>query len=227
MPFNCRYLYFELILLSLLFLGSCKKVTTKEKSLSKEIAKQTYIKKTDDLEYKVTEYGVVSEGNTLNTLALQALIDRVNQAGGGTLVFPAGQYLSGSLEMKSNVSLYLKEGAVLLGSTNPYDYKEMAMEGKPESPKKDDNSQMAFLVAYKANDFKIYGRGKIDGQGRELALAIDSLHHTGERIDPKYNYRRMRPNETARPKLFRFSTCKNVEILDLDLYNGILLGTFL
>ncbi len=220
MLFNCRYLYFKLILSSLLFLGSCKKVTTKEKPLSKEIAKQTYIKKTDDLEYKVTEYGVVSGGNTLNTLALQALIDRVNQAGGGTLVFPSGQYLSGSLEMKSNVSLYLKEGAVLLGSANPYDYKDITMEGKPESPKKDDNSQMAFLVAYKANDFKIYGRGRIDGQGRKLALAIDSLHHTGERIDPKYNYRRMRPNETARPKLFRFSACKNVEILDLDLYNG-------
>ncbi|TMU57687.1 glycoside hydrolase family 28 protein [Flagellimonas algicola] len=187
---------------------------------SQNVASKEYIKKTDDQEYEVTGHGVVGDGLTLNTNALQTLIEQVAQKGGGTLVFPAGDYLSGSLEMKSNVSLYLKKDAVLLGSPNPYDYKEIVMEGRPDSPKKDDNSQMAFLVAYKANNFKIYGQGKIDGQGRELALSIDSLHHTGERIDPKYNYRRMRPNETARPKLFRFSSCKNVDILDLSLYNG-------
>ncbi|WP_298238574.1 glycosyl hydrolase family 28 protein [uncultured Algibacter sp.] len=215
--------HFHLLLMGLLlslFFVSCKespKVVIKTTEIE---AVKDYIKKTNDKEYMVTKYGVVGDGTTLNTEALQKLIDDVARSNGGTLVFPEGKYLSGGLQMKSKVSLYLTEKAVLLGSTNPYDYEDVPMPDRPESPKRDDYSNMAFLVAYKANNFKIYGEGKIDGQGRALALSVDSLHHTGQRIDPKYNYRRMRPNETARPKLFRFSMCKNVEILDLNLHNG-------
>ena len=212
------------LFLLILFFWSCKQVSETTAIVSQIEVEEEYLKKTDDKEYLVTDYGVVGNRTRLNTLALQKLIDKVHQANGGTLVFPKGEYLSGSLVMKSNVSLYLKQGAVLLGSTNPYDYEDVPMPDRPKSPKRDDYSNMAFLVAYKANNFKIYGQGKIDGQGRALALNIDSLHHSGERIDPKYNYRRMRPNETARPKLFRFSMCKNVDVLDLNLLNGACWG---
>lgn len=175
-------------------------------------------------DYFVTEFGAVSDGKTINTEAIQSLIDKVNKKGGGTIVFPAGKFLSGSLEMKSNVNIHLEEGAILLGSTNPLDYSQVEMLGRPESPKKDDNSQIALLVAFRANNFTIAGKGKIDGQGRALALNIDSLHHAGVLIDPKYNYRRMRTNETARPKLFRFSMCSHVAISDLQLSNGACWG---
>ncbi|WP_299552268.1 glycosyl hydrolase family 28 protein [Seonamhaeicola sp.] len=208
-----------LVLCSIIFLSGCKE-STKEEVTAKPKTVEPYIKKTDNAEYLVTEYGAKGDGVSLNTSVLQKLIDTVNSKGGGTLVFPKGDYLTGSLSMKSSVSLYLKEGAVLLGSTNPLHYENVEMHGRPDAPKKDDNSQMALLVAYKAHNFKIYGQGKIDGQGLKLALAVDSLHHAGIKIDPKYNYRRMRTNETARPKLFRFSSCKNVELLDLNLHNG-------
>lgn len=174
--------------------------------------------------YTVTEFGAVNDGESLNTLAIQMLIDKANKKGGGTIIFPAGEYLSGSLQMKSNVNLYLEKDAILLGSTNPYDYPQIEMPGRPELVGRDDNSQMALLVAHKANDFTISGEGKIDGQGRALALTIDSLHHAGELIDPKYSTRRNRPHETARPKLFRFSQCENVFITDLHLYNGACWG---
>lgn len=170
--------------------------------------------------YLVTEFGAISDGETLNTKEIQSLIDKVNKKGGGTIVFPAGKFLSGSLVLKSNVNIHLDEGAILLGSTNPVDYSQVEMPGRPESPKKDDNSQIAFLVAFRADNFTISGKGKIDGQGRALALNIDSLHHAGVIIDPKYNYRRMRPNETARPKLVRLSMCNNVTISELQLRNG-------
>ncbi|XCF05984.1 glycosyl hydrolase family 28 protein [Tamlana crocina] len=220
---SCHTSVLSIFVMVFLF-GACKDVAeTKTKSVDTEVIK-TYQKKTNNKEYLVTDFGVVGNSSTLNTKALQQLIDNVNKENGGTLVFPKGQYLSGGLVMKSNVSLYLKEGAVLLGSTNPYHYEDVPMPERPESPKRDDYSNMAFLVAYKANNFKIYGEGKIDGQGRKLALAVDSLHHSGERIDPKYNYRRMRPNETARPKLLRFSMCENVQILDLHLQNGACWG---
>jgi hypothetical protein len=218
---NTSVLY-VFLLISLFW--SCKKASETPVNVSQVEIKKEYLKKTNNTEYVVTNFGITGDGITLNTMALQKLIDNINEKNGGTLVFPKGKYLSGGLEMKSNVSLYLQKDAVLLGSTNPYDYKDVAMPDRPESPKRDDYSNMAFLVAYKANNFKIYGEGKIDGQGRALALSIDSLHHIGERIDSNYNYRRMRPNETARPKLFRFSMCKNVDILDLNLQNGACWG---
>ncbi len=168
-------------------------------------------------EFKVTDFGAVGDGRILNTEVLQKLIDSVSEQGGGMLVFPEGRYLTGSLKMKSDVHLYLEEAAILLGSTNPYDYQLRELAGRPEAEKKDDYSQMALLIAYKANNFSLSGDGQIDGQGLQLALAVDSLHHIGELIDPKYNYRRMRPNETARPKLFRFSSCNNVEIRNLTV----------
>ena len=84
------------------------------------------------------------------------------------------------------------------------------MKGRPESPKTDDNSQLALLVAYKANNISISGIGTIDGQGTALAINVDSLHHAGIAIDPDYSVEANRPNEKMRPKLIRFSMCKNV-----------------
>lgn len=211
-----------LFLIALSLIISCKKSVKIEEKTTRNPIKvvEDYSRKTNDTEYVVTDHGVKGDEITLNTKALQNLIDKVSYKGGGTLVFPEGKYLSGGLQIKTNVSLYLKEGAVLLGSTNPYDYQSIVMEGRPEMGGRDDNSQMALLIAFKANNFKIYGKGKIDAQGRALALNIDSLHHEGIKVDPKYNYRRMRTHETVRPKLLRFSMCNNVEILDLNLYNA-------
>ncbi len=175
-------------------------------------------------EYNILDFGAKPDGQTINTKAIQSAIDQLSEAGGGKLIVPEGKFLTGSLQMRSNIHLYLEKGAVLLGSTNPYHYTELAMPGRPETDKKDDNSQMALLVAYKADNIIISGNGRIDGQGRALALNIDSLHHTGERIDPNYNVSGMRPNETMRPKLFRFSTCTNVSISGLELQNSACWG---
>jgi len=175
--------------------------------------------------YNIVDYGAVGDGKTLNTKAIQAAIDAAHRAKkGGKVLFPEGTFLSGSIEMKSNVDIFLEDDAILLGSTNPEDYKAMGAEGRPSSPKNDDNSQLALVLAHKANNISVSGKGLIDGQGRALALNIDSLHHAGVRIDPNYSYVNMRPNETVRPKLFRFSQCNQVDITDLEIKNGACWG---
>ena len=155
-------------------------------------------------EWNVTEHHVVGDGQTLNTVPLQSLINRVSAKGGGRLIFPVGTYLCGSLQLKSGIELYLAEGAVLLGSTNPYHYTKTE-KGKLEE---------AFLVATEATGIRITGAGTVDGQGLGLALTIDSLHHTGEWIDSTYNYRRMRPGN--RPKLCCFTHCNDVRFEGVD-----------
>ena len=153
---------------------------------------------------------VPADGKTLCTEQLQQAIDKIGKKGGGRLTFTPGKYLSGGLMLRSGVELYLEEGATLLGSTNPYDY-QLVNVGNVDD-QRNDNASMALLMGDGAEGISIIGCGTIDGQGLQLALNADSLHHTGERPDPHYNLRRQRPSELARPKLFFLYKCKDVVV---------------
>jgi len=73
-------------------------------------------------DYKASLFGIESNGTTLNTTSIQAAIDYIHSKGGGRLMFYVGRYLTGTIHLKSNVTLQLEEGAILVGSTNPFDY---------------------------------------------------------------------------------------------------------
>lgn len=156
-----------------------------------------------------------ASGQALCTPQLQQGIDRIAKKGGGTLVLKAGRYLTGGLMLRSGVTLEFEEGATLLGSTNPYDYQPMQIAQTDDQ--RGDNAAMALLMANEAEHIAITGKGLIDGQGLQLALNIDSLHHTGERIDPHYNLRRQRPSELARPKLFFIYRSKDITVKGMTL----------
>lgn len=174
--------------------------------------------------FNILNYGAVADGKTINTIAIQKAIDAANKNSGGKVIFPKGNFLTGSIEMKNDVEIYLDEGAVLLGSTNPNDYKVIEMKGRPVSPRTDDNSQLALVLAYKADNISLSGKGVIDGQGRQLALNIDSLIDLGLLVDKRYDKVNRRPSETVRPKLFRFSECNVVKISSLKIQNAACWG---
>ncbi len=69
--------------------------------------------------FDVRAYGATGDGKTLDTAAIAAALDAAEKAGGGTVTFPAGTYASFSVRLRSNVSLHLAEGAVLLAATPP------------------------------------------------------------------------------------------------------------
>src|SRR5688572_14699223 len=73
----------------------------------------------------VTKYGAKGDSTTLNSTAIQNAIDDCYKTGGGKVIFPAGKYLSGTIVLKDNVTIYLQKGAVILGSTNVEDYQNM------------------------------------------------------------------------------------------------------
>ena len=122
-----------------------------------------------------------------------------------------GTYLSGSIFLKSGVTLRLESGATLLGSANPYDYKLVDV-GVSGDDTRHDNACMALVMAQDAKNIAIENDGVIDGNGLQLALNADSLHHTGELVDAHYNVRRQRPSELVRPKLFFFTGCSDIRI---------------
>ncbi|MGV8093801.1 MAG: glycoside hydrolase family 28 protein [Mangrovibacterium sp.] len=154
-------------------------------------------------EYNASLFGIKSNGTTLNTTAIQKAIDYIHENGGGQLVFYVGRYLTGSIELKSNVTIHLKEGAILVGSTNIYDY-------NIESP------YTALVYALKADSIRIIGKGVIDGQGREVAYNLIDQIHKGILSDEMKLDRPAR----RRPKSICFRECTNVEISGIMIKNA-------
>ena len=74
------------------------------------------------MNYLITEFGAYSSTEELQTKAIQETIDRCFLSGGGIVEIPQGTYLIGGIRLRSNVTLYLRSGAILLGSRNPEDY---------------------------------------------------------------------------------------------------------
>lgn len=62
------------------------------------------------MDYRITDYGAVADGTTNNRAAIQAAVDACTVAGGGRVIVPIGQFLSGTIVLKSNVTLYLERG---------------------------------------------------------------------------------------------------------------------
>ena len=63
-------------------------------------------------DYQVAMFGIKSDGVTLNTRSIQRAVDYISEQGGGRLIFYVGRYLTGSIELKSNVTICIEEGAV-------------------------------------------------------------------------------------------------------------------
>src|SRR5438105_1642271 len=72
--------------------------------------------------FDISEHGAIGDGKTLNTKTIQAAIDQCAESGGGIVVVPKGEFVSGALFLKPGVNVELLEGAVLKGSTDINDY---------------------------------------------------------------------------------------------------------
>jgi polygalacturonase len=140
-----------------------------------------------------TKVGVIGDGITLNTASIQKVIDDCAAGGGGTIHFPAGRYLTGTIQIKSNVTLRLAKDATLLGSTDIADYLNL----DPFLDGAGDPLGHALVVAVDAENVGIEGEGTIDGQGRELRA-------------------RQSPYK-KRPFLVRWVRCTRVKVRDVHL----------
>ena len=154
-------------------------------------------------DYVITDFGVQRDGLALYTTSIQRAIDAIHERGGGRLVFPAGKYVTGSIYLKSNVTLHFEKGAVLYGSTNPLDYVKDTYVG-----------WQSLIFAIQQDNIGITGPGIIDGCGFITANNMVSLIHYGIIED---ELRHDRPVETNRPENIYFRECNNVTITDITL----------
>ena len=117
--------------------------------------------------YNIRDYGAKGDGVTLDTKAIQAAIDTCHNETGGTVVVPAGVFVTGTIEIKSNVTLRIAAAGKLLGSADGKQYHpadDIPLRG--DSTLEDGNWELIFAV--NAKNVTIEGPGTIDGQGLQF-----------------------------------------------------------
>jgi hypothetical protein len=107
---------------------------------------------TEAVVINVLDYGAIGDTNTLNTGAFKKAVTACAERKGGTIFIPAGIYRTGPIELKSNITLKLETGTVLLGSEVVADYQV-------------DGRRRPLVWARNAKNMVICGRGVIDGRG--------------------------------------------------------------
>ena len=147
--------------------------------------------------FNITDFGAVSDGTTKDTQSIQKAIDAANEAGGGTVYFPAGTYLSGTLVLKDHVTLHLEGGSTLLGSTDLADFPSTPPRFRSYTEK---YVHQSLLFGEDLVNITIEGRGTIDGQGTI--------------------YRELNRQFRERPYLIRLVSCRNVHVRDITLQNS-------
>lgn len=112
-------------------------------------------------EFNIKDYGANGDGETKNTKAFDNAIEEAHKAGGGKVIVPEGEYLTGAIHLESNIDLHLEENAVIKFSQDPNDYLP-TVKTRFEGTELYNYSPM--IYAYDKSNIAITGKGTIDGQ---------------------------------------------------------------
>lgn len=149
-------------------------------------------------DYLITDFEALADTTVVSTAAIQNAIDKCSEHGGGRVIVPPGDFLTGTLILKSNVTLYLAKGATLYGSRNILDYAQIkpgyvALRTKVETRQ--------LIYAENACNISICGEGYIDGQGKYFPQVAGNEGIT-------------------RPHLIQMVNCRKVNIANISLQNS-------
>jgi polygalacturonase len=151
--------------------------------------------------FNVRDFGAKGDGSTLDTVAVQSTIDAAHKNQGGIVLVPAGTFVVGTIELKSNVILHLAAQGRLLGSEKAEHYR--AGNGIPPS-----NGNVVMISAANAENITIDGPGTIDGNGAKFFTGKGDMTGPGQNSAEGY---------FQRPHLMVFYRCTNLSVRNVFL----------
>src|SRR4029077_16225072 len=152
--------------------------------------------------YNVRTFGAKGDGKALDTAAINKTIDAAAAAGGGTVYFPAGNYLSVSIHLKSKIALYLDQGATIIAANTSTNVKYDPPEPNEWDKYQDfghSHWQNSLIWGENLENISIVGPGIISGKG----------------LSRNASARRPIGNKAISLKL-----CRNVILKDFTILNG-------
>lgn len=156
--------------------------------------------KSDRLVCSASDFGATGNGKDYDTRAIQSSIDYCAEQGGGIVHIAPGTYLTGTLFLKSNITLWVNQGATILGSTRQEDF-------PPQW------TRWYTILAEDAENVELTGGGVVTGQGLKFVEefkpeknSMVSWNVTGNCL-----------GDECRPRLVGFVNCKNVHIWNMFL----------
>ena len=179
--------------------------------------------------YNVLDYGATNDGSTKITDAIAKAIEAATAKGGGTVYFPAGEYLTGPIHLESNITIFIDAGAYIKFSDDFEDYlpfvqsRYEGVEVKSFSP---------LFYAYEKENITIRGRGTIDGNGKKwwAFTEVDARRSQDSRWQKMFfeqNKDILMPEQAGsiargflRPPFIQPLFCKNVLIEGITIINS-------
>ncbi len=174
-------------------------------------------------DFNITNFGAVAGGTVDCTAAISRAIDACVEKGGGRIVVPAGEFLTGAIHLKSNVNLHLESGATLKFTTDPEAYLPAVFtrfEGI------ECYNYSALISAYGQKNVAVTGEGTLDGQAEDSTWwswkgrkgGTNNQNIARKRLDQMNNdnvpvdQRRFGDGDFLRPNFIQFNSCQNVLI---------------
>lgn len=227
--------FFALIFTSMTFSATAQKSTaTVWKTTAEPLKEMEQIRKQikapvfPSKDFMITSYGAKGDGKTLNTAAFKSAIAACVKSGGGRVVVPLGNFLTGAIHFKSNVNLHLADSAKITFTVNTKDYP--IVFGRWEGMELMNYS--ALIYAYGQQNIAITGKGTLDGNAtyqnwygwntgnpRKQVKARDLLHVMNKKeTDPKK--RIFGDGDFLRPNFIQLYSCNNILISDVKMVNS-------
>lgn len=153
--------------------------------------------------FKVEKYGAIGDSSHLNTLEIQHAINDCSKNGGGIVLFSQGQYVTGTIELKSGVMLEIKKNCKILGSVHIADYPER-IESFKSVMSENHKYRQSLIYAENSTNVGIRGDGEIYFRGEKVYFP--GKETIGEIVD--------------RPFGIRMISCKNIVLQNIFLHNS-------
>src|ERR1041385_416855 len=155
--------------------------------------------------FDVRQFGAKGDGQTLDTVAIQKALDECGNAGGGTVRFPSGTYLSKPITLRTRTTLQLDEGAKLQATGEQAAFLK---SGTNWLEARSGGDFVPFISGKNLVDVTITGKGTIDGAGANWWEAAEAA-------------RRKQPGYTLpRPNLIVLTGCKNLRVENITIQNS-------